>query len=133
MKVIKTMRPSERGAKRFLERYGERLCTVRYRASDCGTTVYTTVEVIVDARPRSAEGVSSNYPNAVRQAEAVALKISYEETEQRRAIKHAGGKWSRQIQAWITRRDEAIKLGLAHRIEEGLVELCTDIDWSVEI
>lgn len=127
------MRPSERGAKRFLERYGERLCTVRYRASDCGTKIYTTVEVIVDTRPRAGEGICPNNTNAARQAQPVALKIGYEEVEQRRAIKHAGGKWSRQIQAWITRRDEAIKLGLAHRIEEGLIELCTDIDWSVEI
>lgn len=133
MKVIKTIRPSERGAKRFLERYGERLCTVRYRASDCGSKIYTTVEVIVDTRLRTGDGICSNSVNAARKAELVALKIGYKETEQRRAVKQIGGRWSRQIQAWITRREEAIKLGLAHRIEEGLVELCTDVDWRVEI
>ncbi|WP_295802984.1 hypothetical protein [uncultured Microbulbifer sp.] len=132
MKVIKTMRPHERGAKRFVERYGNRLCAVRYRQSDCGTKVFTTVEVIVDERQRTPQGMSLNVVHAQRLQQPVALKVRYEETEIRQAIKHLGGKWSRQLQAWITTRDKAIVLGLAHRIEEGLAERCTDIDTSIE-
>ena len=133
MKVIKTMRPGERGAKRFIERYGKRLCAVRYRSSDCGTKVFTTVEVIVDERPRTPPGMSLNAVHAERMQQAVALRIAYGETEMRQAVKAVGGKWSRQLQAWITTRDKAIVLGLSHRIEEGLADTCTDLDTSFEI
>ena len=133
MKVIKTMRPQDRGARRFIDRYGKRLCAVRYRSSDCGTRVFTTVEVIVDERPRTPQGVNLNAVHAYRLQQAVALRIAFSETEMRQAVKAAGGKWSRQLQAWITTRDKAIVLGLSHRIEEGLAENCRDLDISFEI
>lgn len=133
VKVLKTMRPHERGAKRFVERYGDRLCAVRYRQSECGAKVFTTVEVIVDERQRTPRGISLNTAHAHRLQQPVALKVRWEETEIRRAIKHLGGKWSRQLQAWIITRDKAIILGLAHRIEEGLAERCTDNDTGIEL
>ena len=133
MKVIKTMRPQDRGARRFIDRYGKRLCAVRYRSSDCGTRVFTTVEVIVDERPRTPQGMDLNALHAHRMQQAVALRIAFNETEIRQAIKAVGGKWSRQVQAWITTRDKAVVLGLSHRIEEGLAEACRDVDTSFEI
>jgi len=133
VKVIKTMRPHERGAKRFVERYGNRLCAVRYRQSECGTKVFTTVEVIVDERRKTSQGISLKAEQAQRLQQPVAVKVNYEEVEIRRAIKNLGAKWSRQLQAWITTRDKAIILGLTHRIEEGLAERCTDIDASIEL
>ncbi len=133
MRVIKTMRPGDRGTGRFQRRFGDRLCAVRYRKSACGTRVLTTVEIIVDERAKAPARVSHNTLHALQRAEAVALQIAYDETELRQMVKQAGGRWSRRGRAWVMRRDRAVGLGLAHRVDETLVEACTDVDTSFEI
>ncbi len=133
MRVVKTRRPVDRGTSRFQRRFGERLYAVRYRKSACGTRIVTTVEIIVDEREKAPAGVSHTALHAFQRAEPVALQIAYEETELRRLVKQAGGRWSRAGRAWVMRRDAAVGLGLAHRMDEKLVEACTDIDTSFEI
>jgi len=133
MRVIKTMRPGERGARRFQRRYGERLCAVRYRQSACGAKVLTTVEIIVDERDKVPARTSHNALHAHQRTQPVALRIAYGEAELRQLIKQAGGRWSAKAKAWVSRRDIAISLGLGHRIVEGLIDACTDIDTSFEI
>lgn len=133
MRVIKTMRPGERGTGRFQRRYGERLCAVRYRRSACGTRIMTTVEIIVDVREKAPDGISHNAVHASQRAEPVALQIAYDETELRKLVKQAGGRWSRLGRAWVMRRDTAVGLGLAHRMDVKLVKACTDIDTSFEV
>jgi len=76
MRVIKTMRPGGRGTGRFAGRYGDRLVAVRYRNSDCGRRVFTTVELIVDERAAVETHVSNSAVNALRSKEPVAIRIS---------------------------------------------------------
>ena len=105
MRVIKTMRPGERGTRRFQRSYGERLCAVRYRKSDCGRRIVTTIEIIVDEREQAPPGISHNALLAARRSRPVALRIAYREMELRQLIKEAGGRWSRSGRAWVVRRD----------------------------
>lgn len=133
MRVIKTMRPGERGTARHQRRYGERLCAVRYRKSDCGSRIVTTVEIIVDDRAAAPAGVCHNAVNARQRAQPVAIKIAYDEIELRRLAKQAGARWSRSGRAWVMRRDTAVGLGLLHRVDGKLLASCTDIDTSFEI
>ncbi|SDK74083.1 hypothetical protein [Microbulbifer yueqingensis] len=133
MHVIKTIRPGQGGARRFEQRFGKRLCAVRYRESPCGQKILTTVELIVEEREKPAPGASLAAVHAYRKSEAVALSIGYEEHAMRRLVKQAGGRWSRVAKAWVILRETANTLGLAHRIVEGLAEECTDIDTSIEL
>ncbi|TGD71040.1 hypothetical protein E4634_19530 [Mangrovimicrobium sediminis] len=131
MRVIKTMQPADSGARRFHRRYGDQLCAVRYRESDCGSKLFTTIEIIVDERERPKKNISNVSLHACRRNEVVALRVAYEDVELRKKVKAAGAWWSRTGQAWVMRRDTAVQLGIAHRVQEGLVDLCTDIDTSL--
>lgn len=133
MEVIKTIKPGRSGTKRFSQRYGDRLCAVRYRTSECGQKIYTTVEIIVDERSKPQPRISERAYQIRKGQEPVALKISYEEIDLRQLAKNAGARWSKTAKAWITRRHIAISLGLADRIVEGLVDRCTDLDTSFEV
>ncbi|WP_323846324.1 hypothetical protein [Microbulbifer magnicolonia] len=133
MNVIKTIRPGQLGSRRFERRFGKRLCAVRYRESGCGKKILTTVELVIDEREKPSPGTSLATVNAYRKAEPVAVCVGYEEQAMRRLIKQSGGRWSKAGKGWVMRRESAITLGLGHRIVEGLVEECTDIDASLEL
>jgi len=49
--VVKRMLPSQPGAQKLAQRYGDALVCVRYRHDPKGKLRYTTVELIVDASP----------------------------------------------------------------------------------
>ncbi|MFC6633697.1 hypothetical protein [Microbulbifer taiwanensis] len=101
MKVIKTIRPGELGARRFEQRFGKRLCAVCYRESPCGKKIFTTVELIIDEREKPATGTSLAAVNTYRKAEPVAVCVGYEEQAMRRLIKQSGGRWSKTGKAWV--------------------------------
>jgi len=73
MRVIKTMRPGARGTARFMRRYGERPCAVRYRESASGKHVVTTIEIIADEREKASPGLSLAAPQAARRTEPGAV------------------------------------------------------------
>ncbi|WP_250461821.1 hypothetical protein [Microbulbifer litoralis] len=131
MKVIKSIRPGDLGSRRFEQRFGKRLCRVRYRESPCGKKLFTTVELIIDEREKPAAGTSLAAVNAYRKKEPVAVCVGYEEQAMRRLVKQAGGRWSASGKAWVIQRESAVTLGLSHRIVEGLIEKCTDVDTSL--
>ena len=133
MEVTKTIKPGDKGSKAYQRRYGERLCAVRYRQSDCGSKIYTTVELIVDERPKASPGSSERSRSARRRADAVAVKVFARECEYQQLLKSAGARYSPGTRSWITTRAVAIGLGLGHRIKEGLVNECQDVDFSIEI
>lgn len=133
MRVTKTMRPRQRGTGRFMRRYGDRLVCVRYRKSNCARRMVTTVEVIVDERESTPKGISHTALQAATRSEPVAVKIDYAETALRSLVKESGARWSRVGRAWVLPRGVAVGLGLTHRINETLIQACTDVDTSIEI
>jgi hypothetical protein len=104
--VIKKLSPGMPGTRRLLERYGAALVCVRYREIETpdGAHRLTTVELVVDERQGKARDAW--------------LRIAYDETELRRAIKQAGGVWDSQRRLWRAPARAIKQLGLADRVVE---------------
>ncbi len=47
-KVLKTLRPGDKGTERLVKRFGSRLIAVRYRGNPTRRVRSTTVEIVVD-------------------------------------------------------------------------------------
>jgi len=113
MRTSSTVRPGQRGAKKFVAQYGDRLVCVRYRSDEQKRKRLKTVELIVEEWPWTPR------PRR-RTAESVVLvKVAFSEKGLRRQVKEAGGIWNSNKQAWQLRYDRAIALGLTERIIEN--------------
>jgi hypothetical protein len=76
--------PDQRGAKKFLERYGEQLVCVCHRYDEQRCKRFTTVEIIVEESGWSPP----------EKPEIVGLRVEFRETKLQRRVKQAGGKWN---------------------------------------
>lgn len=47
------------------------------------------------------------------------IRIAYDEVEQRKRVKTAGGKWDANRQAWQLSYEKVIELGLSDRMVDG--------------
>jgi hypothetical protein len=103
------LQPGERGTRRLLAEYGQRLVCVRYRYDERLKRRWKTAELIVSE--------SHWAPREPRPGTRVRIRIRYEETDLRRRIKEAGGIWDAGRKAWRLRYDRALELGLKDRIE----------------
>jgi hypothetical protein len=108
MRVGVKLLPGQRGTKRWVRQYGERLVCVRYRYDVEERKRYTTVELIVTE--------SSWTPPTPAPDTIVAVRVSWGEVELARSIKAAGGTWNRHKRAWELRYDQAVALGLLNRL-----------------
>lgn len=131
MQVIKTIRPGQKGSKRSMEEWGDRLVCVRYRRSADKTQTLTTIEVIADARKSLPQGQSQvAFLNAQRK-EIVAFFVRVEELDVRAKVKQKGARWSPQLKLWLLPRECVVGLGLFDRIVEGAADQCLDVDTSL--
>ena len=109
-----TIRPGQRGAKKFAEQYGDRLVCVRYRQDEVRQKRLKTIEVIVEEWPWT--------PLVPRRKSdsLVMVKVAFSEKALRRQIKEVGGVWNPDTQAWELPYGHAVALALTDRIvEEG--------------
>jgi hypothetical protein len=110
MHTSTTIQPGRRGAKKFVEQYGDRLVCVRYRQDEQRQRRVKTVELIVEEWPWTP-------PLPRRKKESIVLvKVAFHERELRQQIKEGGGLWNPDKQAWELRYDRTIALGLTPRI-----------------
>jgi hypothetical protein len=136
-----TRRPGQKGTRKHLEQYGDRLLFVRYRYNPKTNTRLTTVELVVDerpARPVSAETASARpgAPKAIqanphatetrsarpREPGVAAVRIGAREQTLRDKVRAAGGYWDPRRGLWVLRADRVRPLGL----ESRLVPLTSD-------
>ena len=133
------LRPGQKGTKKLVARFGDRLICVRYRYDTTRRKRFTTVELIVDEAdwtasiPIPAEGSATGprrdgdrdagwgAKEAVRRAvlrnsRLVGLRVGFKETELRQKVKAVGAKWDPGQRLWMLCRDHAIDLGLQERI-----------------
>jgi hypothetical protein len=110
METRATMRPGQKGTKKLVRRFGERLIFVRYRYDAAHRKRFTTVELIVD----EADWAPSVPP-------IVHLQISYAERDLQRRVRAAGGRWDHEARAWLLKADRAQALGLQDRIRPPAV------------
>lgn len=127
MKVIKTMSPEQPGAQRYTRRFGQRLVKVRYRADPRSRSVFTTVELVV-AQREHLPGVNQQAVYARRNKQWVAVRVGFEETELRQAIKATGAKWSKRHKVWVMLYEQALEADVVDRIIPNLAGQISDVD-----
>jgi hypothetical protein len=110
MRTRLVRRPGAPGTKRLVAKYGSQLICVRYRYDADKQKRYKTVELII-------ETVAWVPP----EQRLVAVKVALSEEGLRRAVKAAGGVWSRTRQVWELRYDQAAALNLLDRIVDDLL------------
>jgi len=99
------MKPGQRGTRKLLRDFGDRLVCVRYRYDENGRRRLTTIELVVAEAPWTP--ISSRL---------VHLDVRPWEISVREAVKKAGGRWDPERKLWRIRLDRALKLGMKERI-----------------
>jgi hypothetical protein len=130
MEVIRTIKPGMPGSRRFQKHWGANLVAVRYRRD--ANKIYTTIEIVVDAREQSRFPVSLNAVHSFKRRQLVAVPIAFEERALRAAAKQDSAVWSAANKVWVMSYRTAVALGVQNRIIEGLAERCNDVDLFVE-
>jgi hypothetical protein len=108
--VGSTVHPGQRGTKRLLTHYGERLVCVRSRYDATRQKRCKTVELIV------AEDAWTASTSAPKKDELVHIALTVQEGPLRQQVKHRGGRWNPQQRVWELRYEHALALGLQARI-----------------
>lgn len=115
MRTRLTLRPGERGTKKLLQRYGQRLVCVRYRYdAETGRRV-KTVEIVVD-EVEEAQDISPVPPSERR-----FIAVGVDEWDIRNRVKNAGGRWHPEKVAWSLPYGRIVSLGLTDRLIEEAV------------
>jgi hypothetical protein len=108
MRARLTLPPHQGGAKHLLAQYGERLVRVRYRYDEQRKRRLKTVELIVE----ESRWEPLLYPRSA----AVGVRVGLPESDVRRRVKDAGGKWDPQRGLWLLRYNQVVALRLVERI-----------------
>ncbi len=115
METRLTLRPSQSGTKKLIERYGERLVRVRYVYDGKTGRRFKTVELIVEAvpwRPRA------RHPRR-RDEEIVAVPIAWQESDLRERAKRLGAIWRPAQRLWEITWGDVKRLGLTDRVAQS--------------
>ena len=107
MDVKLTLQPGDRGTKKLLAEFGDKLVCVRYRYDKELRKRFKTVEVIV-------EEISWKPPPPKNTI--VSLKVKVTEKELHLLIRNAGGRWDKDKKLWRMPYGMAAGLGLKERI-----------------
>lgn len=111
MRARLKLKPGQKGTKKLVEEYGERLVCVRYRYDEATKKRYKTAEIIVDEAdwvPRPRAG-----------GHLVGVRIAWREEEMWRKVKAAGGRWDEGWLLWILPYSKVVRLGLVDRIRKN--------------
>ena len=110
-RVAKRIAPTQAGAIKLAEQYGDQLVCVRYRHDPTGCHRYTTVELVVASslvKPRLA----CRRPKL----QIVALRLTNAENELHKLVRANGGVWDGKARLWYVSRTTTRALGLLDRI-----------------
>jgi len=109
METRATLRPGQKGTRKLVERYGERLVCVRYLYDAKASRQYKTVELIVSSVPWQPK------PRALRRRDddIVAVRIPYGEVDLRERAKRLGAVWRPAQKLWEIAWGDAKRLGIA--------------------
>ena len=112
METRATLRPGQKGTRKLVERYGERLVCVRYLYDAKASRQYKTAELIVSSAPWQPK------PRSLRRRDddIVAIRISYGEVELRERAKRLGAVWRPAQRLWEIAWGDAKRLGIAARV-----------------
>ena len=108
-RVTKKLLPGQPGTKKLLAQHGPALVCVRYRQDTMRPYRYTTVELVVQARPL--------HPTRFDAAH-FGIQLERHEFDLRRTIKAAGARWDPTDRLWWLRGSRIRTLGLVDRIRK---------------
>ena len=107
MQTRLSLRPGQKGTKKLVAEYGDRLVAVRYRYDVTGRRRYKTVELIVE---------EATWEPKPRPDEMVGVKVQWGEAEVARQVKAAGGQWNARRKVWELAYREVVRLKLEKRL-----------------
>jgi len=110
MHIRSTVHPGQRGSKKLLTQFGDRLVCVRYRYDDQRQKRIKTVELIVEEEDWMAPTL------APKKEDVVHIALTVQEIPLRQQIKQRGGRWNPQQGLWAVRYEHVLALGLQARI-----------------
>lgn len=93
MKVNKHLKPGQKGTRRLLNQYGDKLLCVRYRYDEKRQVKIKTVEIIVSETYCTA-------PLPYRDCDIVDVVVPFTKTMLRDRLKAAGGRWNPDEKLW---------------------------------
>jgi hypothetical protein len=111
-----TLRPGQKGTKRLLEKYGDRLVCVRYRYDSVNGKRYTTVELLEAESEWTTKNASSKGNIRNNETRRLGVRIDYCETELREKAKEAGAIWRPRHKLWEMAYEDVMELGLENRV-----------------
>jgi hypothetical protein len=106
-----TLKPGQKGTKKLLRRYGDKLVCVRYRYDEQKRKRYKTVELVVEEVDWEPRKVPVSPLDGV-----VYVKINWGERDMGIKVKRAGGVWNPERQVWELAYERVQALGLTGRI-----------------
>jgi hypothetical protein len=115
MQTRLTLRPGDRGTKKLLAQYGDRLVCVRYRYDEKTGKRIKTAKLIIDETDEAP--VDTSIPPCERRF----ITVGLDEKELREKVKNAGGRWHPDEVAWSLPYGRIVSLGLAARMIAGTV------------
>ena len=104
METRLTLKPGQRGTKKLVAHYGEKLVCVRYRYDAARQKRYKTVELIVEEKDWLPVGARAG------------VKVEWGELELARRVKAAGGEWDGERKVWLLDKETVAALGLEERV-----------------
>ena len=115
METRLTLRPGMPGTKRLVARYGERLVCVRYLYDEARNRRLKTVELVIEEAPWRGR---ARRPRR-NDHDLVGVRIAWNETALRSAVKHAGAIWRPRQKLWEMSWEAVRTLGIGHRVVTG--------------
>jgi hypothetical protein len=100
MRIRSTIHPGQRGAKKLLTQFGDRLVCVRYRYDDKRQRRLKTVELMIDKEDWTAP------PALPPKDQLVHIPLTVQELSLRQQVKHRGGRWHPQRGVWEFRDEQ---------------------------
>jgi hypothetical protein len=97
MKTRLSLKPGQRGTKRLVEKYGDALVCVRFRYDPITRQRIKTVELVIERTDWEPP------PEKFSADSLVAVKVEGYETDLRKQVKEAGGKWAPEKKLWYVR------------------------------
>jgi len=116
MEARVTLRLGQRGTKKLVQRFGDRLICVRYRYDASQAKRFTTVELVVEEAPWHPVMPSGTGRPADDSPQPVAVRVGYREQALREQVKAAGGRWDADKRLWQLPLGRVRALGLVDRI-----------------
>ncbi len=110
MKTKLILKPGQRGTKKLLNQYGDRLICVRYRYDEQSRKRFKTAEIIIDEKEWKP------IPKTPPSEEKVFIQIKWNEKELQTLIKKSGGCWHPELELWEITYRKVKKLNLESRI-----------------